>query len=63
MFMISLAFSLNGSAQEKPSKKPQPPKTEQVKKVSTKSGSRPKKPIRKKIHRRGTMRHGNKVAL
>ncbi len=63
MLLIFLAFSLNGFSQERSSKKPQPVKTEQAKKVSTKTGSRPKKPVKKKIHRRGTMRHGNKVKM
>jgi hypothetical protein len=59
--IISLVVSLTGFSQERSAKKPEPPKTEHVKKVSTKSGSRPKKPVRKKIQRRGTMRHGHKV--
>jgi Na+-transporting methylmalonyl-CoA/oxaloacetate decarboxylase gamma subunit len=63
MVLIFLAFSLSGLSQERSSKKPQPVKTEEVKKVSTKSGSRPKKPAKKRIHRRGTMRHGHEVKL
>ena len=61
--LIFLVFSLNGLSQGRSSKMPQPVKTEEVKQVSTKSGSRPKKPAKKKIHRRGTMRHGHEVKL
>ena len=63
VLVLFLTFSLNGFTQERSSKKPQPAKTEKTKKVSTKKGSRPKKPVKKKIHRRGTMRHGHKVKL
>ena len=63
MLLIFLAFSMRGFSQEKSAKKPLPEKTEQVNKVSTRSGSRPKKPLKKRIHRRGTMRHGNKVKM
>ena len=63
MLLSFLVISLNGFSQERTSKKPQPVKTEQTKKVSTKTGSRPKKPVKKKIHRRGTMRHGHDVKL
>jgi hypothetical protein len=61
LFFIILAFSIDGFSQERSSKKPQPDKTEQVSKRSNKKGSRPKKPVKKRIHRRGTMRHGHKV--